>query len=135
MIELLLALQLSTNSYNKLSNVLVGTNITIDTIDSFRQEDKKRAFQCQSEKLLLTVALAELTKTIVHKNRPDGSDNKSFYSEHTALSFVSSGWNFYIGIPIAIETGIGRIGAKKHDWIDVSAGAGIGLLTSKICHK
>lgn len=81
----------------------------------------------------LTVGAAELVKHTVHRTRPDGSDAMSFYSEHTALATVSSGWRFQVGIPLAIGSGYLRMGAGKHFATDVAVGSMAGLLAMKVC--
>ena len=125
----------SVNAANTWSNVTVYSAIGIDTIDSLRSKDKKHALGCQALRLGINNGINQLVKNTVTKARPDGSDNKSFYSGHTSNAFVSSGWNYSIGIPLGITTGALRIKAKKHDWIDVSVGALAGLLTQRVCSK
>ena len=77
-------------------------------------------------------------KFLIHEERPDGSNNRSFPSGHTAAAF--SGATFIhkrYGIERAIVpyalagfTGYSRVYAKKHYWHDVVAGAAIsGLFT------
>lgn len=77
-------------------------------------------------------------KTVIHKPRPDLSNNNSFPSGHTSTVFQSAafiqkryGWEY--GIPayvLAGVTGYSRINAKKHDYWDVFAGAVIGISSS-----
>lgn len=115
------------------STVAVGVNIGAEMISSWKSSDRKSAFQCEFVRNGVLIGATELTKVLVHRTRPDGSDNKSFYSEHTALAVLNSGWKFQIGIPIAIGAGTGRVVAKKHYTTDVLAGAAAGFLSSKIC--
>lgn len=80
------------------------------------------------------VAASCLLKNVVKKERPDGSDNKSFPSNHATVAFAGAaflqrryGWKY--GIPAyAVSTYVawGRVYAKKHDFWDVLAGAAIG---------
>src|SRR3990167_1426000 len=71
------------------------------------------------------------------KTRPDGSDDKSFPSGHTSVSFAAAatltnryGWK--VGLPahaLAAFVGASRVEARKHFVVDVLAGAAIGELT------
>lgn len=89
-----------------------------------------------------TLAATELLKHTVHSTRPDGSDNKSFPSGHTAVAFSAAAfmdrrygeqWGQRYGqwaVPalygVAALTGVARVEANKHHWGDVLAGAAIG---------
>ena len=84
-------------------------------------------------------------KQAVDERRPDGSDNNSFPSGHTSISFAAAatlenryGWE--VGAPafaVASFVGVARVEARKHYWYDVVAGAALGtasgfLLTDKL---
>ncbi|RHJ81812.1 phosphatase PAP2 family protein [Parabacteroides sp. AM08-6] len=81
-----------------------------------------------------TIGMTYALKYLIKKERPDGSDNHSFPSMHTSVSFAGAafiqrryGWKW--GIPayaVATYVGWSRTYAKKHDWWDVVAGAAIG---------
>ena len=116
------------------STGIVAGQLTADTIKAFRADDKKSALTCLGMRVGITIGAAELVKHVVHRERPDYSDSMSFYSEHTALLFVSSGWRFSIGIPLAVSGGYLRIAAAKHFPTDVAVGAVAGLLARKVCH-
>lgn len=83
------------------------------------------------------IAASEVLKSTVHSTRPDGSDNKSFPSAHTALAFSAAtfidrryGEQYGAWTPalygVAALTGVARVEAKKHHWTDVVAGGAIG---------
>ena len=83
------------------------------------------------------LAASELLKSTVHSTRPDGSDNHSFPSAHTAVAFSAAtfidrryGQQYAAYTPalygLAALTGVARVEAKKHHWGDVLAGAAIG---------
>lgn len=75
-------------------------------------------------------------KSVINEERPDGSDNRSFPSGHTASAF--SGATFIhkrYGVEKAIVpyimagfVGYSRVYADKHYWHDVVAGAAISSL-------
>jgi hypothetical protein len=121
------------NDANAFSWILVTSNVAADSVAAFRKGDRSHALKCLALRYAITSVAAHGTKYLVHRERPDGSDNKSFYSGHTAFGFVSSGWHWEIGVPIAIGTGYGRAAANKHYWSDIGVGAGVGLLTTKVC--
>ena len=77
--------------------------------------------------------------------RPDGSTYNSFPSGHTATAFVGaefmhqelgwhSPWYSFAGYTMATATGILRIANNRHWLGDVIAGAGIGMLTTKLSY-
>jgi membrane-associated phospholipid phosphatase len=84
-------------------------------------------------------------KELIHERRPDGSDNNSFPSGHTSISFAAAAslekrYGWHAGLPaflVASFVGVARVEASKHYVHDVLAGAAIGtlsgaLLTSRI---
>lgn len=81
-----------------------------------------------------TVALNYGVEALVHKRRPDGSDDHAFPSSHTSVAF--DGATFLMrrygpkwGIPayaVATYTAWGRVYGKRHDWWDVLGGAVLG---------
>jgi membrane-associated phospholipid phosphatase len=84
-------------------------------------------------------------KSATKVTRPDGSDDRSFPSSHTALAFVSatflheefkdkSIWFSVAGYSLASATGVLRMMNNKHWMSDVFVGAGLGILTTKIVY-
>jgi membrane-associated phospholipid phosphatase len=104
----------------------VGTSLLIG--------DNKGAWQF-TKGLLLTEAVTYGLKLSVNKQRPDKSNDNSFPSGHTSTVFHSAGYvhrryGFKYSIPayaLAGFTAASRIDSKKHDVLDVLAGAAIGL--------
>lgn len=109
----------------------VFTQTILNTIHSAKQKDKKKAFTKQGLKLGAVVALSETVKHFVHVERPDGSDNKSFWSEHSAVSAVNHGWNYKYGVILDWSTMTGRVTAEKHRIVDVLTGFLVGSLIDK----
>jgi hypothetical protein len=84
-------------------------------------------------------------KSLVKEERPDGSSNNSFPSGHTATAFAGaeflwqeykdkSIWYGIAGYAVATGTGLFRIYNNRHWLTDVAAGAGIGILSTKIAY-
>jgi len=84
---------------------------------------------------ILTEAVTYGLKLSVNKTRPDQSNDNSFPSGHTSTVFHSAGYihrryGFKYSIPsyaLAGFTAASRIDSKKHDILDILAGAAIGL--------
>lgn len=101
---------------------------------SFIIGDEKGAWQF-TKGLLLTTGVTYGLKLGVNKQRPDMSNENSFPSGHTSTVFHSAGYvhrryGFKYAIPsyaLAGFTAASRIDSKKHDILDVVAGAAIGL--------
>jgi hypothetical protein len=84
-------------------------------------------------------------KNISHQLRPDGSAYSSFPSGHTAEAFASaefmrqeykdvSPWYGIAGYAMAATTGYLRLYNNKHWFGDVVAGAGIGIVSTKMAY-
>lgn len=84
-------------------------------------------------------------KRFTDSRRPDNSDALSFPSGHTATAFVSaeflrqeykdvSPWIGAAGYSVAILTGYLRMYNNKHWFSDVVAGAGIGILSTRVSY-
>lgn len=89
-----------------------------------------------------TVNILKNTGTV---ERPDGSSNNSFPSGHTATAFMGaeflfqeykdvSVWYGVTGYVVAAGTGFFRMYNHRHWLTDVAAGAGIGILSTKIAY-
>lgn len=84
---------------------------------------------------------AQILKSTLPSTRPDGSDDKSFPSAHTAIAFSaatyfkrrygeSSPAEAAAAYGLAALTGVARVQARKHRWGDVLAGASLGYASA-----
>jgi membrane-associated phospholipid phosphatase len=85
------------------------------------------------------------TKRITREARPDSSDLLSFPSGHTSTAFVGaeflrqeykgvSPWIGAGGYAVAVLTGALRMYNNKHWFSDVVAGAGVGILSTRLSY-
>lgn len=87
-----------------------------------------------------TYLVTEGLKQAFPSMRPDGSDNRSFPSNHTSLSFAAAatihdrqGQTAGIVAHVAAAfVGVARVEARKHRWGDVIAGAAIGEAAGRL---
>lgn len=84
-------------------------------------------------------------KSITKVQRPDGTSFNSFPSGHTATAFAGaellyqeykdqSVWYGIVGYAVATGTGLFRVYNNRHWFTDIAAGAGIGILSTKIAY-
>ena len=94
---------------------------------------------------ILAGGIISKTKIITARERPDHSNNRSFPSGHTQTAFVAaeflhqeyknqSVWISIGGYSAAAFVGIARVYNNKHWVSDVVAGAGIGILSTKLVY-
>jgi len=94
---------------------------------------------------ILAGGVISKTKIITARERPDHSNNRSFPSGHTQTAFVAaeflhqeyknqSVWISIGGYSAATFVGIARVYNNRHWVSDVVAGAGIGILSTKVVY-
>lgn len=92
---------------------------------------------------IFMVSTVNILKHATKETRPDGSNNHSFPSGHTATAFMTatmlhkeygyiSPWISVGAYTVATATGLLRMANNKHWLSDVMAGAGIGILTTEL---
>jgi membrane-associated phospholipid phosphatase len=139
------------------SRFLVSTSLNLFTNVNITSDDYKRIFVFYKS-LVYTHTLTEYIKGFVKRERPDGSDTKSFISGHTSTTFATvtflyrelndiyDNWTFTKNDPtlktiMKISTfslmygwagyvGYSRIRDNKHYLTDVIGGAAVGTLIS-----
>ena len=90
----------------------------------------------------VTAGTTYALKHTIHKMRPDGTDNRSFPSGHTAVAFCGAtmlmheyhGVSPWIGVAgYAVATGVAadRVRRNRHHWGDVAVGAAVGVLSAE----
>lgn len=109
-----------------------------------RNRFKERTIILATSYLIMGTSVGIL-KSATHIKRPDGSSNNSFPSGHTATAFMgaeflwqeyktTSIWYGIAGYTVAAGTGMFRVYNNRHWLTDVAAGAGIGMLSTKISY-
>ncbi|WP_201526873.1 MULTISPECIES: phosphatase PAP2 family protein [Psychrobacter] len=100
---------------------------------------RQQFYQAFGTNLAVTYAL----KATIDKERPNGSDNKSFPSSHTSVafqgaSFIHKRYGLKYSIPAYIGAGLvaySRLETDEHDAVDVLAGAALGIASSMYLTK
>jgi membrane-associated phospholipid phosphatase len=94
---------------------------------------------------IISTGVSYTAKNTTKVERPDGSSNNSFPSGHTTTAFVAatflweeykdvSPWYGVAGYAIAATTGALRVYNNRHWVSDVVAGAGLGILSTKLAY-
>lgn len=142
----------------------LATNVILNlTTGADISKDSYRNIFVFRKSLIYTYTLTEYVKSIVKRTRPDGTDNRSFFSGHTATTFAAAtylwkelddfydDWNltkhnstlksvFEIGTFSMLYgwagfVGYSRIRDNKHYLSDVIIGAAVGTLISHFVYE
>lgn len=116
-----------------ISTAAVGVNLGAETWHAWHEPDRKHALICEAVRNGITIGAAEVVKRVTNRTRPDGSNDLSFYSEHTALASVNAGWRINVAVPLAIGAGYFRAAAARHYLTDIAVGGAAGYLATKVC--
>lgn len=111
------------------SDLTVAASLAADTWYSWKQPHRTAAFTCQAIRDGTIVLVTELVKRLVHRERPNGVDALSFFSEHTAFAASATG-GYGIGfvLPITLGTASGRIAGGDHWASDTVVGGAFGAV-------
>ncbi len=112
---------------------VVNTALRFTSLSSPYSRQERLCFQVTS--WALTLGITEAGKRIVHRERPDHSDNRSFPSGHTARAFMGAeqvriNYGLWWGMgcyAMATTVGVLRVVHDRHYTTDVIAGAVIGV--------
>jgi membrane-associated phospholipid phosphatase len=94
---------------------------------------------------IISTAIVTPLKHVTNVTRPDGTSNNSFPSGHTTTAFANaeflrmeykdiSPWYGIAGYAMAAATGTLRVYNNRHWVSDVVAGAGFGILSTKLAY-
>jgi membrane-associated phospholipid phosphatase len=129
------------------SQIAIATDNTTDVVVvgmtlfsagySFLNDDKEGLMQF-AQAAFIDMSATYFLKYVVKEQRPDHSDTKSFPSGHVSLAATDAtymgyryGWEWGLGMGIITSVvGAERISKKKHDLVDVIAGAALGYLSA-----
>ena len=100
----------------------------------------KRLLVNTAASFVINAGTAYTLKHTIHSTRPDGTDNRSFPSGHTAIAFWGASvlrkefgkksiWISIAGYSLATLTAADRVRRNRHRWGDVAAGAALGVLS------
>lgn len=124
--------ELSWSNHRNVADIIsyVGpvVSVTFGLIEAKRNGNLKK----EVAKDLILAGIAEGTKRLVNRDRPDHSDSKSFFSEHTMFAASLFGQNKSLSVAISFNTAYLRTAANKHYLTDVVTGAVIGSLVSNV---
>lgn len=108
-----------------------------------RSSNHWEALSAHATSYALTMGTVYAGKYITKRSRPDGSNQLSFPSGHTAFAFAGATildaeygarypWLSAAGYGVATLTGLGRVLNNRHWATDVVAGAGVGIAATYV---
>ncbi len=106
------------------SSVIIGAQAGAALTEAAKSRRPQTALSCLAARAALVTGATIGLKHLVHKERPDGSDRKSWPSGHTMWSVMLTDGTWSYTAPVVVAAG--RILAGRHDVVDVVSGAAIG---------
>jgi len=141
--------QINSKKMYKIDDYLIYLPMAADIGLTFGGYKSKHNYKEKAALYFMSTTLNALlvypTKSLVSRPRPDDSDFRSFPSGHTSNAFVGaeyfwqeyrhrSVWLAASGYLVAASTGYLRLQNNKHWLSDVLTGAGIGMISTKVCY-
>jgi hypothetical protein len=123
---------------------MAGLTIGVFSAGRISRGDRFRSMSYDlSQAILVTQVYTQGLKFAVGRERPDGSNNKSFPSGHSSNAYtaatVAALHYKKMAIPaygLATYIGVSRMAANKHHFSDVVAGAGLGWVIGRsVVHR
>jgi len=125
-----------------LQYVPMASSFALKLVGVEGQSSWKRRLVNSATSFIINAGVVYTLKHTIHSTRPDGTDNHSFPSGHTATAFCGattlhkeygkvSPWISVAGYTVATITAIDRVRRNRHHWGDVLAGAAIGVLSAE----
>ncbi|MFQ5674984.1 MAG: phosphatase PAP2 family protein [bacterium] len=118
----------------------VGTTITTVAVGQLLGSARVSNFGMQLVRAhLLNTMVTQLLKRTVRRERPDGSNRRSFPSGHASSTFALAtvlqrnfGWKVgLVAYTFATYVGVSRLSENKHYLSDVIMGAAVGIATAQ----
>ena len=106
------------------------------------KHDWRERIALTATSMIICEGVTYALKYTVHSTRPDGTDNHSFPSGHSARAFRGAemlrseyGWGWGAGgYAVAVGVAALRIHHRRHRFGDVAAGAAIGFLSARAAY-
>lgn len=106
------------------------------------KHDWRERIALTATSMIICEGVTYALKYTVHSTRPDGTDNHSFPSGHSARAFRGAemlrseyGWGWGAGgYAVAVGVAALRIDHRRHRLGDVAAGAAIGFLSARAAY-
>lgn len=124
------------------STGLVAASIGLNTYRHVKDDGWKVGLGREGCETGFAIGTSELAKLLVSRTRPNGVDDKSFWSEHSAIAGANAGFTVQIsgrkvqlGWTIAGATAAARVGSGWHYVSDVAVGLADGWLSQTVCNR
>jgi membrane-associated phospholipid phosphatase len=114
----------------RISDAILGLDLGLDAWHSLVKTDARArwGFACR---VGLTFGIVEVAKRVIHRERPNHLDFVSMPSGHSAQAAAAA--HSSLSASLALTVAWGRQAGGMHYGTDAMVGAGVGLLSRKVC--